>query len=159
MKRRWNLLLWAGFAIILAAIPAYFVYFVRFQNTRELPWVNFLLFALAVAMLWVGIRRAYKWPQEFRGKVAGPALASLSLLLIGFFLVFVYSSARSLPASMNAPQMGQRVPDFTLPDSQGHPVTLSTLLGQPFASNDWPATSAGAIKTSGAVLIFYRGYW
>jgi hypothetical protein len=159
VKRKWNLLLWAGFAIILVAIPAYFVYFVRFQSIRELPWLNFLLFALAAAMLGFGIWRAYKRPQQFRGKVAGPILASLSTLLVGFFLVVIYFGVRNLPASMNAPQLGQRVPDFTLTDSEGQPVTLSTLLGQPFASNDWPATSAVTKKTSGAVLIFYRGYW
>jgi hypothetical protein len=60
---------------------------------------------------------------------------------------------------MNAPQIGQRVPDFTLPDSEGQPVTLSALLNQPFASNEWPSTTAAAKKAVGTVLIFYRGYW
>lgn len=159
MKRSWNPLLWVGFAIAFLAFPAYFVYFIRFQSTREIPWPNFLLSAIALFMLGLGLRRAYKRPLEYRGKIAGPILASLGVLLIGYFFVSIYVGARSMPASVNAPQLGQRVPDFTLPDSEGQPVTLSTLLNQPFGSNDWPASAAAVKKTNGAILIFYRGYW
>jgi hypothetical protein len=109
-------------------------------------------------MLGVGIQRAYSRPQQFRGKVAGPILAVLSFALLVLFVVSIYWGART-PASLNAPQLGQVVPDFTLPDSEGQSVTLSSLLRQPFSSNDWPATAAGTRKASGAVLIFYRGYW
>jgi hypothetical protein len=159
MKRSWNPLLWGGFAIAFLAFPAYFICFIRFQSTREFPWPNFLLSALAAFMLGLGLRRAYKRPQEYRGKIAGPILASLSVFLIGYFFVSIYVGARALPSSMNAPQIGQKVPDFTLPDSHGQPVTLSTLLEQPFSSNTWPATAAAVNRTNGAVLIFYRGYW
>ena len=159
MKRRWNLLLWGGFAIAFLAFPAYFIYFVRFQSTREIPWPNFLLSALAIFMLAIGLWRAYRRPQEYRGKVSGPIVAVLSLFLIGYFFQSIYVGARSVPASINAPQVGQKVPDFTLLDSEGQPVTLSALLSQPFGSNDWPATSAAAKNAAGTVLIFYRGYW
>jgi hypothetical protein len=160
LKRSWNSLLWGGFAIAFLAFPAYFIYFIRFQSTREIPWPNFLLSGLALFMLGLGLWRAYKRPEAYRGKIAGPILASLGVLLIGYFFSAIYVGARKLPASANAPQIGQRVPDFTLPDSKGQPVTLSALLSQPFSSNDWPAASAAASKkTAGAVLIFYRGYW
>jgi hypothetical protein len=151
-------MLWGGFALALVGLPSYFLFFVRYQNTREFPWVNFLLFALSSFMLGVGIQRAYSRPQQFRGKVAGPILAVLSFALLVLFVVSIYWGART-PASLNAPQLGQVVPDFTLPDSEGQSVTLSSLLRQPFSSNDWPATAAGTRKASGAVLIFYRGYW
>jgi hypothetical protein len=159
MRRSWNPLLWAGFAIAFFAFPAYFIYFIRFQSTREVPWPNFLLSALAVFMLGLGLWRAYKHPQEYRGRIAGLVLASLGVFLVGYLFVSIYVGARNMPASMNAPQIGQKVPDFTLPDSQGQPVTLSALLNQPFGSNDWPATVANAKKAVGTVLIFYRGYW
>ena len=159
LKRSWNPFLWGGFAVAFLAFPAYFVYFIRFQSTREIPWPNLLLSSLALFMLGLGLWRAYKRPEEYRGKIAGPILASLGVLLIGYFFVSIYVGARNMPASMNAPQVGQRVPDFTLPDSEGQPETLSALLGQPFTSNDWPATSGATKKASGAVLIFYRGYW
>jgi hypothetical protein len=159
LKRSWNSVLWGGFAIAFLAFPAYFIYFIRFPSTREIPWPNFLLSALALFMLSLGLWRAYKRPQEYRGTIAGPILASLGVLLIGYFFSSIYIGARKLPASMNAPQIGQKVPDFTLFDSEGQPVTLSALLNQPFTSNDWPAVAAASKRAAGAVLIFYRGYW
>jgi glycerol uptake facilitator-like aquaporin len=159
LKRSWNPLLWVGFAIAFLAFPAYFVYFIRFQSTREIPWPNFLLSAVAVFMLALGLWRAFKQPQAYRGKIAGPILATLSVFLIGYFFVGIYSGARNLPASMNAPQIGQRVPNFTLPDSEGQRVTLYSLLDQPFGSNDWPPKADAAKKAAGTILIFYRGYW
>jgi hypothetical protein len=163
MKRSWNPIVWAGFALTLVSLPLYFIFLVPYQSTREFPWVTFLLFALAAFMLALGTWRAYKRPQEFRGRVAGPILSTLSFLSMILFLVIIYSGVRNLPASMNAPQLGQRVPDFTLPDSEGQLVTLSTLEDQPFTSNDWPPTATAAVaagkKASGTVLIFYRGYW
>ena|SRR5579872_4285417 len=158
MKRGWNLMLWGGFALALVALPSYFLFFIRYQNTREFPWANFLLFALSAFMLGAGLRRAYKRPQQFRGKVLGPILAVLSLASLGLFFASIYSAART-PASVNAPQLGQTVPDFILPDSEGQLVTLSSLLHQPFSSNDWPAVAASTRKLAGVVLIFYRGYW
>jgi len=159
VKRSWNPILWAGFALALASLPLYFLFLVRYQNTRESPWANLLLSAIAAVMLGVGIWRAYNRPQQFRGKVFGPILTLLSVAAIGLLFTTIYSVARNLPASINAPQLGQRVPDFTLPDSEGQLVTFSTLEGQPFTSNEWPPKAAAGKKASGTVLIFYRGYW
>ena len=159
VKRSWNPILWAGFALALASLPLYFLFLVRYQNTRESPWANVLVSAIAAVMLGVGIWRAYNRPQQFRGKVFGPILTLLSVAAIGLLFTTIYSVARNLPASINAPQLGQRVPDFTLPDSEGQLVTFSTLEGQPFTSNEWPPKAAAGKKASGTVLIFYRGYW
>jgi hypothetical protein len=159
MKRSWNPILWGGFALVLAGIASYPLFFIRFALTRDFPWANLLLLAVATWLLVAGVLRAFKRPQAYRGKVSGPILASLSVLLIGSFLVSIFYIARNLPASKNAPRAGEIAPDFTLPDSTGHPVTLSNLLNQPFGTNDWPVTAAARGKTNGAVLIFYRGYW
>ncbi len=159
MKRSWNPILWGGFALVLAGIASYPTFFIRFPVTRDFPWANFLLLAVAACMLAVGVLLAFKRPGAYRGKVSGPILASLSALLIGFFLVSIFYIARNLPASKNAPRAGEIAPDFTLPDSTGNVVTLSSLLNLPFGTNDWPVTAAATGKTSGAVLIFYRGYW
>ncbi len=159
MKRSWNPILWGGFALVLAGTASYPFFFIRFAVTRDFPWANLLLLAVAACMLAVGVLRAFKRPEACHGKVSGPILASLSVLLIGFFLVSIFYIARNLPASKNAPRAGEIAPDFTLPDSTGHTVTLSSLLNQPFGTNDWPVTAAATGKTTGAVLIFYRGYW
>ena len=159
MKRSWNPMIWGGFALVLAGIVSYPTFFIRFPVTRDFPWANLLLLAVAAGLLAAGVRRAFRRPEAYRGKVSGSILASLSVLLIGLFFVAIFYLPRQLPASRGAPQIGAMAPDFTLPDSMGGSVTLSSLLDSPFGTNDWPAATAGRDKTAGAVLIFYRGYW
>ena len=53
-----------------------------------------------------------------------------------------------LPASKDAPKVGQKAPDFTLPDSIGKPVKLSALLAD-----------EGGVKGGWLLLVFYRAYW
>jgi hypothetical protein len=159
MKRSWNPLIWAGFALVLVGLASYPTFFIRFRLTREFPWANLLLLAAAGCLLWMGVSRAFKRPEAYRGKVSGSILASLSVVLIGLFLLGVFYIPRQLPASPGAPRAGEIARDFTLPDSTGHAVTLSSLLNSPFGTNDWPGTAAASGKTAGLLLIFYRGYW
>jgi len=49
------------------------------------PWVNWLLFALAGWLLWGGISKAWRSPQQYRGKIAGPIVGVLSLATAGLF--------------------------------------------------------------------------
>jgi hypothetical protein len=170
MKRSWNWRLWGGFALVLVGIASYPFFFIRFAATRDFPWANLILFALAGFLLLTGLRRAFRQPEAYRGKVSGTILASLSTLLVALFLYTILYMARQVPESRGAPAVGQVAPDFTLADENGQPVTLSTLLNSPFSTNDWPTTATAGRpatttageprgKTSGAVLIFYRGYW
>ncbi len=159
MKRSWNPRLWAGFGLVLVGILSYPTFFIRFAATRDFPWANLLLLAIAAYLLAVGIQRAFRHPQEYRGKVTGTILAFLSALLVGYFLVQIFYVSRQIPASPGAPRAGQIAPDFTLPDTTGATVTLSGLLNSPFSTNDWPPKGDPQDKTAAAVLIFYRGYW
>jgi hypothetical protein len=151
MKRNWNWPIWMGFLGVLAALLS-FPFFIRFPSTRDFPWVNFLLFGLGGLLLILGLIRAFKQPEQYRGKIFGSLLSVLSLLMFAFFAFGVFHLARQLPASASAPRIGQKAPDFTLPDQDGKEVTLSTML----SSSD--STFPGG-KVNGALLIFYRGFW
>ncbi len=154
MARRRNHFVWAGFLIVVVALLSYLPLFVRFPLTRDFPWVNLLFFVVGASFLGVGVRRAYRQPELYRGKVSGAIFSALSALALGLFLYGIFYHARDLPASKGAPQVGEKAPEFTLPDQNGSPVTLSRLLA---SAADSPARAAPAIQ--GAVLIFYRGYW
>ena len=130
-KPGWNWLLWAGFVLSVTAFISYFVFFVEFPSTRNFPWANLLLFAIAAGLLAAGIRRAFRRPQSYRGKILGPILAGLSTLILGFFVFAIFVAARHMPASAAAPRVGARAPDFTLTDSDNRPVSLANLLTGP----------------------------
>lgn len=76
----------------------------------------------------------------------------------GAFILFIFMGRplpAQLPPSKGAPKAGQKAPDFTLPDSTGKPVTLSTLrAGTPVVDG-----STAEIRGQWVLLIFYRGYW
>jgi len=153
MKRRWNFLLYLGFLLTPVAFLSYFLFFYRFPVTRDIPWANWLLFGMALIALGVGLTRAFRQSDVYRGKVSGPILAALSLAIVGMFSYIVFFNTKELPASKQAPQVGQKAPDFTLPDANGKQVTLSSLLAKSVAA---PATGHA---DQWVLLIFYRGYW
>lgn len=141
MKRSWNWPLWAGFLLVLAGFLSYSL-FAQFPVTRDFPWANLLLFCAGGILLGAGLVRAFGKPQLYRGKIFGPILAMLGLLIFGLFAYGVFYMGRQMPASAGAPRVGQKAPDFTLPDQNGKLVALPDLL-----------------SPNGAVLVFYRGHW
>ena len=150
---KFNWTLWAGFLLSVVAFLSYFFVFVWFPITRDFPWANLLLFALAVALLVIGVRRAFApdRPKPRRSKIAGVVLTTLGVAILGFFVFAAFIMSRQLPASAGHPQVGQKAPEFTLSDTNGNQVSLSELL----ASRGQKAQAA----PKGVLLIFYRGYW
>jgi hypothetical protein len=149
-KRRPNAPLWIGFLIAIFAFLSYIPIFAKYPSTRDMPWVNFLLFALALVFLLVGLRRAFAQSNLYRGQIAGPILATMSIAALVLFCVFTFSLGKHLPPSTQAPKVGQKAPDFALADTTGATVTLASLLSSPVSASQ---------PTKGVVLIFYRGYW
>ena len=142
MRRTWNWRLWIGFLLVLAG-AASFPFFLQFPITRDVPWVNLLLYLLGGILLVIGLVRAFRKPELYRGKIIGSVLTLLTLLIYGSFAFSLLYAARQIPAAKGAPQVGQKAPDFALPDQSGKQVALSDLLSQ----------------GKGALLIFYRGHW
>lgn len=149
--RKINWPLWLGLLLTVFAFISYPVLFVWFPVTRDFPWANLLLFGIAVLLLVLGVRRANasEAPHPKRSEIVSIVVVVLCFAMIGLFVYGTFILARQLPASKGAPQVGQKAPDFTLPDINNKPVSLSALL----------ATPVNGKPTRGVLLIFYRGYW
>jgi hypothetical protein len=92
-------------------------------------------FALATALGGLAVARARvrRWP-------AWLALTLSSLLLVaGAWFNFVAARVPDTPTTL---RVGERAPEFTLPDASGRPVSLEDYRGQ-----------------KPVVLVFYRGHW
>src|SRR5689334_13959846 len=98
----------------------------------------------------------------YRGKGSRAVPRVLSLLICGLVAIAAVTS-RALPTAAGAPQVGQKVPDFTLADTSGNKVSLEQLLkleGRDAVFRAGGITSAKFIPAPKAVLlVFYRGYW
>jgi hypothetical protein len=147
MPRKRNFLPLAGFLVCVIAFISYFAVLANFPVTRDVPWLSWLVFALGLVLLGAGIARAFRQPEIYKGRIAGPILGVLGLAVTGFFLFFTVVGTR-LPAPSGAVQAGQRAPDFTLTDTRNQPVHLRELL-------QTPAGGPG----SWVLLLFFRGTW
>jgi hypothetical protein len=147
--KNFNWQLWAGFALTLFSFLSYPFLFIDYPILRDFPWLNLILFALALVLFIVGLRRAFQRDRKQLSKISAVVVATLGILIIAFFIFIAFIEARRLPASARAPQIGQRAPNFTLADINNKPVALTDLITQPI--NNKPA--------NGVLLIFYRGYW
>lgn len=151
--KRFNWQIWAGFLLTFLASLAYPFIFVNYPITRDFPWATLVLYAVAVVLLWIGLKRAFagNTKRPLLSRILASGVAGLSVIIIGVFLFSILIFARWLPPSTGAPQVGQKAPDFTLSDVSGKQVSLSELLSQPIAGQSNPP--------KGVLLIFYRGYW
>lgn len=150
-ERRSNTALWLGLLLTLLGIFSNFFYFIRaLQSVPQeiIPWISLLAPAIGLVLLFLGLKRAFSQSQVYRGKIWGSIVTILSLVLFAAS-VFGFFISRAVPRSAGAPQVGQHLPDFTLPDSSGRPVSLAQLF-----SGDGNTPQPKAV-----LLVFYRGYW
>ena len=120
--------------VALGAVATY-VLLLGVAVVRNHPEGYVIAFALAtgLAVLAVVRARTRRWP-------AWAALGVTSLLLVaGAWFNFVVARVPDVPTAL---RVGERPPDFTLPDAAGRPVTLADYRGK-----------------KPVVLVFYRGYW
>lgn len=142
MKRKWNWPLWLGFVLAVGGLFSY-EFLAQFPMTRDFPWANLLLFGCGAVLLIVGLFRAFGRAQVYRGKIVGTIFTAVALLCFAFFSYIIFYLVRQVPLSAQAPHVGQKAPDFILPDENGNLVGKGDLLS----------------RSRGALLIFYRGFW
>ncbi|MBI4593291.1 MAG: redoxin domain-containing protein [Candidatus Rokubacteria bacterium] len=128
----WLAALSVGLAI--GAVGAYAL-LLRVAIVRNHPEGYVVAFALATALAALAVvrARARRWPVWL-------ALGLSSLLLVaGAWFNFVVARVPEAPTAL---RVGERPPDFTLPDAAGRLVSLADYRGK-----------------KPVVLVFYRGYW
>jgi hypothetical protein len=145
MTNRFNWPIWAGFVLGLVAFGTAPL-IGRYPLT---PYLNLLIFAIAMVFVVIGVRRAFAPGRKRASKIVGSVVAGLSVAIFALFVFVAFILSRQLPGSDNAPKIGQKVPEFTLPDTQSKPVALSELLSAPINGQ----------APKGVLLVFYRGYW
>jgi hypothetical protein len=151
-NRRANSALWVGLLITVLGVASNFLYIFNPPGQNLIPWVSLVIPAIGLFLMVRGLQRAFTQPQIYGGKVAGSILTTISLVLF-VFGIWGFRHSRDVPNSSAAPQVGQKVPEFTLADTNGQPVSLSQLLSTGTRN---PQSSAPA---KAVLLIFYRGYW
>jgi hypothetical protein len=148
-QRRTNSALWYGLLITLFGIATEFFYFLRPPQPipHLLPWINLLVPAISLLYLFIGLARAFGRSAVYSGKIWGSGATVIALLLLAGN-VALFRHTRDVPKSAGAPQVGQRLPDFTLTDSSGQPTSLPQLF----------EASADGSRPKAVLLVFYRGY-
>ena len=147
--KRFNWPMLLGFVLSVFAFLSYFFIFVWYPSTRNFPWANFLLFAVAIVLLVLGLKRTFGETRSKVSKILGSLAAALGVLICVLFVFGFFVFARMIPASKGAPQVGQKAPEFTLSDLNNQQVSLNQLLTTPINGK----------APKGVLLVFYRGYW
>ncbi len=148
-EHRKNTAPWWGLLFATCAVGCNAGFFLNIPWQGAIAWLSLLFAAIALIFLVAGLWRAYAQARVYGGKVLSVVIAVIALLPVGLS-AFGFVEGRKLPSASVAPQVGQKVPDFTLPDTAGQPVSLDQLLT--------PA-SPGSQPPKAVLLIFYRGYW
>jgi hypothetical protein len=152
-ERRRNRPLRAALIIALLAFFSNFLFFWQFAGEGILTWLGLILFVPALLLCFIALRRAFGHPELYRGKVSGP-IATLVICLMFAGTIFAFYVSREIPEATQAPHDGETAPEFTLVDTSGTPVSLSSLLNAPLPQSPRPDGKPKAV-----LLVFYRGYW
>ena len=148
VERGWNASLWWGFALALASMLCDAVLFLSPPGEEVLPWLSIVLAVLTLIFVVGALKQIFAAANSPSRKVWSSILVLVSLLLIGVS-AFASFKSRALPGSAEAPQVGQKAPEFTLMDTHDQTVSLAELFSS--TPTDPPPKAV--------LLIFYRGYW
>jgi hypothetical protein len=120
-------------AVLAAGGVAAYALLFRVALVRNHPEGYVVTAAIATVLAVLALRRSRRW-------FSWLALGFAALVLAGG--VWLNAVVARIPDTPTALRVGERPPDFTLPDASGRPVTLADYRGR-----------------KAVVLVFYRGYW
>jgi hypothetical protein len=156
-ENRNNVVIWWGLVFAIVALGLNGAFFLNLPFQGAIAWLSLLFAVVALTYLGMGLRLAIVYPKTYRRRALSVVVTAIAMIPAGLSVVgFVVT--RKLPSATAAPQVGQKVPDFTLADTSGKPVSLDQLLAA--SSEVSPAEpSFGSRAPKAVLLIFYRGYW
>jgi hypothetical protein len=163
IQRKRNWAPWYGLLLALVAILSNAGFFLALPGQKAIPFLSWTLAVIALVFALKGVIRPFRQPQEYSGKISSSILGLTTVLIVAL-VVFGGIQSRKLPDAAEAPQPGQKAPDFTLADTNGTKVSLGQLLGNVSGRPSAVPTSAASGATTtvapkAVLLIFYRGYW
>ena len=79
-QRRTNFALWLGLLITVLGPLTNFLYYTKVPAT-VLPWLNLAIPAIGLLLVLIGVARAFREPQLYRGKILGSIITVLAALL------------------------------------------------------------------------------
>ena len=133
----WNWPVVLGPLVALAGFVSYFTLFYWWAPLRDVPWLNFALLVLALALSVRGLQIALgRGP--LRG--AGAVLGTLFSFAVSALFLWYVGLGSQLPETSFGLPLEAPAPAVTLVDDRGETVDLAAL-DRPF------------------VLVFYRGFW
>ena len=139
---------WLGLLLMVLGAMTNGLPFIGFP-AAPVPWISLLVSLIGFGVVLLGLARAFGQSTVYKGKVSGSIAAAFSLLFLVGVIAFFWSARHIPPESRAAPQVGEQVPNFTLPDSTGQDVSLMQLFSVPVRN----------APTKAVLLVFYRGYW
>ena len=148
-----NHLLTAAWIVTVLAFFSNFLFFWQFAGERILPWLSLAMFVVALGLCIAALRRSFAQSAVYGGKVSG-SIVTVMMCLMFALTVFAFYVSRHIPEAGDAPRAGEKAPEFTLADTSGAQVSLSSLLNTPLANSPRPDGKPKAV-----LLVFYRGYW
>lgn len=137
-----NYCAWLGPIVTFVGAVSYFLYFVRFANLRDFPWVNLPLVICGAVLSIIGFGRTFRVSGYGRAsRVFAGTAGLLSVALAGLFVWYIYGFSYQMPSADGVVNVSEPAPDFSLPDQNRQVVGLGDFRGRKL------------------VITFYRGYW
>jgi hypothetical protein len=128
-----------------------FIFFLNPPLQSAIPLLSLVLAVAALVFLGLGVKLLFTQPRGIAGRFFGTFVV-LVALLFSAGSIFGFFHARALPPSADAPQIGQKAPEFALTDTNGQSVSLAPLFA-PVPGD------VSAVAPKAVLLVFYRGYW
>ena len=132
---------WVGGIVSVGGLISYFLYFARFPDLRDTPWLNTSIIVLGMIISLYGLKVLYSNGRAFFSTLLTALPFILGIASLGLLLWYSYILSATMPTPKSPPLVGTKAPIFSLPDQNGKELKLSDLLGKR------------------VVLVFYRGFW